>query len=128
MNEAIGDRFHAVLINNGCMRLNECEQVHETLTKHLGINLTVVDASELFLSSLQGVTDPEKKRKIIGGTFIDVFEKEAEKIEAAAEHSGAKVKWFLQGTLYPDVIESISFKGPSVTIKVGHRCLFVPHR
>ncbi|OJJ44766.1 hypothetical protein ASPZODRAFT_134889 [Penicilliopsis zonata CBS 506.65] len=128
MKEAIGDRFHAVLVNNGCMRLNECEQVQETLNKHMGINLTVVDASKRFLDGLKGVTDPEKKRKFIGGTFIDVFEEEAQKIEAEAEHTGAKVKWFLQGTLYPDVIESISFKGPSATIKTHHNVGGLPQR
>jgi len=68
MREAIGDRFHAILIDTGCMRLNECEQVKETLGQHLGINLTVVEAGELFLSRLEGVSDPEKKRKIIGST------------------------------------------------------------
>jgi GMP synthase (glutamine-hydrolysing) len=68
MREAIGDRFKAVLIDNGCMRLNECAEVKETLEKHLGINLTVVDAAELFLSRLAGVSEPEKKRKIIGST------------------------------------------------------------
>lgn len=68
MREAIGDRFHAIAIDNGFMRLNECEEVKETLGKHLGINLTVVDAGELFMSRLQGVSDPEKKRKIIGST------------------------------------------------------------
>uniref|UniRef100_UPI001EF1615E GMP synthase [glutamine-hydrolyzing] n=1 Tax=Aspergillus fumigatus (strain ATCC MYA-4609 / CBS 101355 / FGSC A1100 / Af293) TaxID=330879 RepID=UPI001EF1615E len=128
MKEAIGDRFHAVLVNNGCMRLNECETVAETLNKHLGINLTVVDASKRFLDGLKGVTDPEKKRMFIGATFIDVFEEEAEKIEALAENSGAKVKWFLQGTLYPDVIESISFKGPSATIKTHHNVGALPKR
>ncbi|PYH47740.1 GMP synthase (glutamine-hydrolyzing) [Aspergillus saccharolyticus JOP 1030-1] len=128
MKEAIGDRFHAVLVNNGCMRLNECEIVSETLNKHLGINLTVVDASQRFLDGLKGVTDPEKKRKFIGGTFIDVFEEEAKKIEAEAEHAGAKIKWFLQGTLYPDVIESISFKGPSATIKTHHNVGGLPQR
>ncbi|KAL2005184.1 hypothetical protein VTN00DRAFT_3034 [Thermoascus crustaceus] len=128
MKEAIGDRFHAVLVNNGCMRLNECEQVHETLTKHLGINLTVVDASKEFLDGLKGVTDPEQKRKFIGGKFIDVFEAQVEKIEAAVEHSGGKVKWFLQGTLYPDVIESLSFKGPSATIKTHHNVGGLPKR
>jgi GMP synthase (glutamine-hydrolysing) len=68
MKEAIGDRFHAILVDQGLMRLNECEQVKETLDKHLGINLTVVDGSELFLGRLAGVTEPEAKRKIIGGT------------------------------------------------------------
>ena len=68
MKEAIGDRFHAILVDNGLMRLNECRDVKETLEKHLGINLTVVDGAELFIGRLKGVTDPEKKRKIIGGT------------------------------------------------------------
>ncbi|KAL4867014.1 hypothetical protein BDV12DRAFT_198616 [Aspergillus spectabilis] len=117
MTEAIGDRFHAVLVDNGCMRLNECEKVKEVLQEQLGINLTVVDAGEEFLAGLKGVDDPEKKRKFIGGKFIDVFEDEARKIEAK---SSGKVEWFLQGTLYPDVIESISFKGPSQTIKTHH--------
>lgn len=70
MQEAIGNRFHAILVDNGVMRLNECEQVKETLTEHLGINLTVVDGAELFLSRLKGVTEPEKKRKIIGKTCM----------------------------------------------------------
>ncbi|WAO96151.1 GMP synthase [glutamine-hydrolyzing] [Fusarium falciforme] len=122
MKEAIGDRFHAVLIDNGLMRLNECEQVKETLQQHLGINLTVVDGAELFLGRLKGVREPEKKRKIIGETFIDLFEKEAIRIEKEAENTpnAGKVSWFLQGTLYPDVIESLSFKGPSATIKTHH--------
>ncbi|KAJ3877583.1 GMP synthase [Lentinula edodes] len=127
MHEAIGDRFHAIMVDNGVLRLNEAQQVHEMLNKNLGINLTVVNASDLFLSRLQDVEDPEKKRKIIGNTFINVFEEEATKIEAAAneeEKQGAEAKgrieWLLQGTLYPDVIESISFKGPSATIKTHH--------
>ncbi|KAF8252354.1 GMP synthase [Wilcoxina mikolae CBS 423.85] len=117
MQDAIGDRFHAILVDNGVMRLNECEIVHETLTKHLGINLTVVDASEEFLAKLKGVEDPEKKRKIIGNTFIEVFQREAERV---MKESGGDVDFLLQGTLYPDVIESISFKGPSATIKTHH--------
>jgi GMP synthase (glutamine-hydrolysing) len=105
MKEAIGDRFHAILVDNGVMRLNECEQVKETLEKHLGINLTVVDGAELFLGRLKGVADPEKKRKIIGGTFIDLFQKEAIRIEQEAENTpnAGPIVWFLQGTLYPDV-------------------------
>lgn len=88
MHEAIGDRFHAVLVDNGVMRLHECEQVQETLTEYLGINLTVVDASDLFLKGLKGITDnPERKRKFIGNTFIDVFEAEAKKIEEATANS-----------------------------------------
>jgi len=117
MQKAIGSRFHAILVDNGVMRLNECEIVHETLTKHLGINLTVVDACEEFLSKLKGVDDPEKKRKIIGNTFIEVFQREAERV---MKESGGEVDFLLQGTLYPDVIESISFKGPSATIKTHH--------
>jgi GMP synthase (glutamine-hydrolysing) len=116
------------MVDNGVLRLNEAAQVHKMLSEDLGVNLSVVDASDLFLSKLKGVTDPEKKRKIIGNTFIEIFEEEAAKIEAAAEveeeKSGAeakgKIEWLLQGTLYPDVIESISFKGPSATIKTHH--------
>jgi len=112
MSRAIGDRFHAILVDNGVLRLNEAKEVVNNLKGQLKVNLTVVDASERFLSQLKGVTDPEKKRKIIGNTFIHVFEEEAAKIENA--------DFLLQGTLYPDVIESISFKGPSATIKTHH--------
>lgn len=118
MTEAIGERFHAILVDNGVMRLNETTEVKKTLTEHLGINLTVIDASEEFLSQLKGVTDPEKKRKIIGNTFIRVFEREAAKIKPARGED--EIEYLLQGTLYPDVIESISFKGPSQTIKTHH--------
>lgn len=122
------DRFHAIMVDNGVLRMNEAAQVHKMLSKDLGVNLTVVDASDLFLDRLAGVEDPELKRKIIGNTFINVFEEEAAKIEALAEEELAKnggealgkVEWLLQGTLYPDVIESISFKGPSATIKTHH--------
>ncbi|KAH0832836.1 hypothetical protein J3R83DRAFT_11763 [Lanmaoa asiatica] len=138
MHEAIGDRhytnrlvqttsFHAIMVDNGVLRLNEAKQVNEMLNKDLGVNLTVVDSSDLFLSRLEGVEDPEQKRKIIGNTFINVFEAEAAMIEAAAEEeekqggeAKGRVEWLLQGTLYPDVIESISFKGPSATIKTHH--------
>lgn len=115
------------MVDNGVLRLNEAKQVYERLNKELGVNLTVVDASELFLSRLEGIDDPEQKRKIIGNTFINVFEDEAAKIEATAEEeenqggeAKGRVEWLLQGTLYPDVIESISFKGPSATIKTHH--------
>lgn len=122
MKEAIGDRFHAVLVDNGLMRLHECEEVRCTLEEHLGINLAVVDASERFLGLLQGVVDPERKRTIIGNTFIEVFQEKAKEITAAAAGSSREgdIEWLLQGTLYPDVIESISFKGPSATIKTHH--------
>lgn len=121
-------RFHAIMVDNGVLRKDEGIKVHRMLTEKLGVNLTVVDASKLFLSRLKGIEDPEKKRKIIGNTFIEVFESEALKLEAAAEQeeeelggeAKGKIEWLLQGTLYPDVIESISFKGPSATIKTHH--------
>ena len=119
--------FHAIMVDNGVLRLNEAAQVDQMLRQNLGVNLTVVDASDLFLKRLEGVEDPEQKRKIIGNTFIHIFEDEAAKLEAAAEKAEAegedkkgKIEWLLQGTLYPDVIESISFKGPSATIKTHH--------
>lgn len=122
MNEAIGDRFHAVLVDNGVLRMDEAKTVKKTLTEHLGINLTVVDASDLFLGKLKGVSDPETKRKIIGNTFIEIFQDTAKSIAEAAKDSprAGEIEWLLQGTLYPDVIESISFKGPSATIKTHH--------
>ncbi|SNX85677.1 GMP synthase [glutamine-hydrolyzing] [Melanopsichium pennsylvanicum] len=133
MHEAIGDRFHAVMVDNGVLRTNEAAQVYEMLSKDLGVNLTVVDASEQFLAKLKDVEDPEQKRKIIGNTFIHVFEAEVAKLENQAEQEEAaalaagqpqqakgKFEYLLQGTLYPDVIESISFKGPSATIKTHH--------
>ncbi len=130
MQEAIGDRFHAVLVDNGVLRRNEANQVKETLTAGLGINLHVVDASERFLQLLQGVSDPEKKRKIIGNTFIDCFQERALEIGEAAANTprAGNVEWFLQGTLYPDVIESISFKGPSATIKTHHNVGGLPEK
>lgn len=116
------------MVDNGVLRKDEGKKVHHMLTENLGVNLTVVDASDLFLERLKGVEDPERKRKIIGNTFIEVFEAEAAKLEAQAEKELAekggdakgKIEWLLQGTLYPDVIESISFKGPSATIKTHH--------
>lgn len=133
MHEAIGDRFHAVMVDNGVLRGDEASQVYEMLSQHLGVNVTVVDASELFLGRLDGVEDPEQKRKIIGNTFINVFEEEAARREREAEQeeeearkagrvheAKGKYEFLLQGTLYPDVIESISFKGPSATIKTHH--------
>lgn len=127
MHEAIGDRFQAVLVDNGVLRMNEAAQVYKTLKQDLGVNLKVIDAAELFLGKLAGVSDPEKKRKIIGNTFIEVFEAEAARLESEAEreieqgeNEKGKFEWLLQGTLYPDVIESISFKGPSATIKTHH--------
>ena len=111
LKQAIGDNLHAVFVDNGVLRKNEFTDVIRMLSS-LGLNLHPVDASERFLNRLKGVTDPEEKRKIIGNTFIDVFEEEAEKI--------GDVEYLAQGTLYPDVIESVSFKGPSATIKSHH--------
>lgn len=117
MKEAIGDRFHAIYVDNGLMRKNETITVKKTLDEGLGINLTVVEAGDEFLGKLKGITDPEKKRKIIGNTFIHVFERVAGEIKPK---DGSEIEYLLQGTLYPDVIESISFKGPSQTIKTHH--------
>jgi GMP synthase (glutamine-hydrolysing) len=113
LHRAIGDRFHAIMVDNACLRKNESKRVVKRLKEQMDINLTVVDASEQFLSLLEGVSEPEKKRKIIGNTFIQVFQEEAKKIPG-------KVDFLLQGTLYPDVIESVSYRGPSATIKTHH--------
>lgn len=123
MQRAIGDRFHAVLVDNGLLRLNEASIVQQRLAKELNINLVVIDASDLFLERLKGITDnPERKRKIIGNTFIEVFQNKAKEIaqNARGTPKAGEIEWLLQGTLYPDVIESISFKGPSATIKTHH--------
>ena len=112
LNEAIGDKLVPVFVDNGLLRANEREQVETMFKAKLGVELITVDASEIFLSKLKGVTDPEKKRKIIGETFIEVFDKEAKK------HDG--IEFLAQGTLYTDVIESVSVKGPSKTIKSHH--------
>jgi GMP synthase (glutamine-hydrolysing) len=109
--EAIGDQLVSVFVDNGLLRANEREQV-EAMFASRGVPLITVDASEQFLSKLQGVTDPETKRKIIGETFIRVFDEEAKK------HDG--IEFLAQGTLYTDVIESVSVKGPSKTIKSHH--------
>jgi GMP synthase (glutamine-hydrolysing) len=113
------------MVDNGVLRGGEAEQVLNMLNKDLGVNLTVIDASDLFLERLAGIEDPEQKRKIIGNTFIEVFEKKAAELEESFEASGyagekGKIEWLLQGTLFPDVIESLSFKGPSATIKTHH--------
>lgn len=109
--EAIGDKLVSVFVDNGLLRANEREQV-EAMFRSRGVPLITVDASEIFLSRLSGVRDPEKKRKIIGETFIEVFDAEAKK------HDG--IQFLAQGTLYTDVIESVSVKGPSKTIKSHH--------
>lgn len=121
LHEAIGDRLQCVFVDTGIMRANEADEVVSLFRGHYNIPLIHVDAAEPFLSKLKGVTDPEKKRKIIGATFIDVFDEEARKI--------GKVDFLAQGTLYPDVIESVSFTGgPSVTIKSHHNVGGLPER
>ncbi|KAL9629866.1 MAG: hypothetical protein Q9164_006684 [Protoblastenia rupestris] len=116
------DKAKSLQVDNGLLRQDEAKIVHKTLTEDLGIRLTVVDASQRFLTDLRGVIDPEQKRRIIGRNFIQVFQEEAKTIEKAAADSplSGDIEWLLQGTLYPDVIESISFKGPSATIKTHH--------
>ena len=121
IHEAIGDQLTCVYVDTGMMRKGESDQVTELFRDHYDINLIHVDAGDQFLNLLAGVKDPEKKRKIIGGTFIDIFEAEAKKIGGA--------KYLAQGTLYPDVIESVSFDGgPSVTIKSHHNVGGLPER
>jgi GMP synthase (glutamine-hydrolysing) len=119
VDRAVGDRLTCVFVNNGVLRLNEFTKVQENLRSKLGLNLVAVDASSRFLSKLSGITDPEAKRKIIGREFISVFDDEARRILEQG-HSGQEVAWLVQGTLYPDVIESSSVKGPSQTIKSHH--------
>jgi GMP synthase (glutamine-hydrolysing) len=121
IHEAIGDQLTCVFVDGGILRLNEREQVETLFRDHYNIPLVVVDARDLFMDGLAGVTDPEAKRKFIGKTFIDVFEAEANKIGGA--------DFLAQGTLYPDVIESVSFTGgPSVTIKSHHNVGGLPER
>lgn len=120
LHEALGDQVLCIHIDNGLMRLGESQQVVDMFRERYNISLDFVDASDLFLSRLAGITDPERKRKIIGTTFIEVFEEEAKKF--------ADAEWLGQGTLYPDVIESVSFKGPSVTIKTHHNVGGLPER
>jgi GMP synthase (glutamine-hydrolysing) len=121
IHEAIGDQLTCVLVDHGLMRMGETEQVVRVFRDRFNIKLIARDASDLFLGKLAGQTDPEKKRKTIGATFIDVFEEEARKIGGA--------DFLAQGTLYPDVIESVSFAGgPSVTIKSHHNVGGLPER
>ncbi len=111
INEAIGDRLHCIFVDNGLLRKNEFETVLDSY-QHMGLNVKGVDASRDFYEALKGITEPEEKRKAIGRVFIEVFDQEAHKI--------SNVAWLAQGTIYPDVIESVSVKGPSATIKSHH--------
>jgi GMP synthase (glutamine-hydrolysing) len=120
VSRAIGDRLIGVFVNTGLLRKNEFEKVLAMLQNNLHLNVRGVDASERFLNMLAGISDPEKKRKLIGNEFIRVFEEEAERI--------GSVDYLVQGTLYPDVIESVSVKGPSQTIKSHHNVGGLPER
>jgi len=117
-------RLTCIFVNNGVLRKNEFEKVQKTLRDKLGLHLDAIDATGRFLSKLKGVNDPEKKRKIIGNEFIKVFEREARRIEKEE----GKVKWLVQGTLYPDVIESRSVRGPSQVIKSHHNVGGLPEK
>jgi GMP synthase (glutamine-hydrolysing) len=120
IHKAIGDRLTCIFVDNGVLRRAEREYVASIFKDHFKVDLRVVDAEERFLRALEGCTDPEKKRKIIGGEFIAVFEEQAKTIAGA--------KWLAQGTLYPDVIESVSFKGPSAVIKSHHNVGGLPEK
>jgi len=119
LHRAIGEQLYCVFVDNGLLRKGEYDQVLEAY-KGMGLNVKGVDASERFYSVLRGVSDPEQKRKIIGRTFIEIFDEEAHLIQ--------DVKWLAQGTIYPDVIESISVKGPSATIKSHHNVGGLPEK
>ena len=111
LHKAIGENLHCIFVDNGLLRKNEFEEVLKNY-EHLGLNVKGVNASKLFYDELAGLTDPEEKRKAIGKVFVDVFDEESKKVEGAS--------WLAQGTIYPDVIESISTGGPSQTIKSHH--------
>jgi GMP synthase (glutamine-hydrolysing) len=120
VHNAIGDNLTCIFVDNGLLRKSEREQVEKTFRDNFHIPLIVVDAKDRFLKALKGITDPEQKRKIIGNLFIEVFEEEAKKLK--------DVEYLVQGTLYPDVIESVSVKGPSAVIKTHHNVGGLPER
>lgn len=119
IHKAIGEQLYCIFVNNGLLRKNEYDEVLEGY-KVLGLNIIGVDASHRFLEALNGISEPEQKRKIIGGMFIEVFDEEAHKL--------TDVSWLGQGTIYPDVIESVSLKGPSATIKSHHNVGGLPDK
>jgi GMP synthase (glutamine-hydrolysing) len=120
VEKAIGERLHCILVDNGLLRKDERAEVERSFASRLHNPLIAVDASERFLAALRGIEDPEEKRRRVGAIFIDVFEEEAKAIGGA--------EFLVQGTLYPDVIESVSFKGPSATIKTHHNVGGLPER
>ena len=119
LHRAIGKRLHGIFVNNGLLRKDEFEDVLHSY-RDLGLNVRGVDASAEFYQALEGLTDPEQKRKAIGRTFIEVFDREAQKVDGA--------RWLAQGTIYPDVIESVSVNGPAVTIKSHHNVGGLPEK
>jgi GMP synthase (glutamine-hydrolysing) len=126
VHRAIGNRLTNIFVNTGLLRKNEFEHTLEMYRERLGLRVIGVNASEHFLSRLKGVSDPEKKRKIVGGEFITVFAQEAEKLQKG--EAQGDIKFLVQGTLYPDVIESVSVKGPSATIKTHHNVGGLPEK
>ncbi len=125
LHEAIGDQLTCIFVNNGVLRKGEWAQVQKTFRDHFHIRLKAIDAGDLFLDRLSGVSDPETKRKIIGNTFVEVFDDATAEI---TDEIGRRPAYLAQGTLYPDVIESISFKGPSATIKTHHNVGGLPDK
>jgi GMP synthase (glutamine-hydrolysing) len=126
VHRAMGDRLTNIFVDTGLLRRNEFQETLEMLRERLGLNVIGVDASERFLAKLAGISDPEKKRKIIGNEFIEVFAEEAQKVTAAS--NDLPVRYLVQGTLYPDVIESVSVKGPSAVIKSHHNVGGLPEK
>jgi len=126
VHKAIGNRLTNIFVNTGLLRKSEFEHTLEMYRERLGLHVVGVDASEHFLEKLKGVSDPEKKRKIIGNEFITVFAAEAERLQKG--EAQGDIKWLVQGTLYPDVIESVSVKGPSATIKTHHNVGGLPEK
>ncbi len=126
VHRAIGSRLTNIFVNTGLLRKNEFEHTLEMYRERLGLRVIGVDATTRFLDKLKGVSDPEKKRKIIGNEFIEVFAAEAEKLQNS--EAGGDIKFLVQGTLYPDVIESVSVKGPSATIKTHHNVGGLPEK
>jgi GMP synthase (glutamine-hydrolysing) len=112
VHRAIGDQLTCIFVDHGLLREGECEEVERLFRQNLGIPLATVDASQRFLAQLRGVTEPEKTRRLIGHLFIETFEREAQRLGG--------IDFLVQGTLYPDVIESVSVRGPSATIKTHH--------
>ena len=125
LSRALGDQLTCIFVNNGMLRKGEWEHVQNTFRDHFNIRLEAVDATDLFLERLADVSDPERKRVIIGNTFVEVFEQVTDRI---ASESQKRPAFLAQGTLYPDVIESVSFKGPSATIKTHHNVGGLPEK